>query len=231
MNLSVIIPTRNESIRIANLIDYLKRYGGEYLLEIIVVDAVDSKDGTIEKVPKGKTVVLKSSFACRAIQMNEGAAIARGDILYFVHADVIPPKAYVKDILSSVESGNDFGFFSYAFKSEKIILKINSYFTRFSNLSTGGGDQTFYIKKEVFNQYNGFDSTITLMEDFDFFYRLKKEYCKYEIIHNDVLVSARKYDNNSYLKVNLVNLLTLILFKLGYSPVKLKAFYNRVLKL
>jgi rSAM/selenodomain-associated transferase 2 len=231
MNLSVIIPTRNESLQIANLVDYLKRNGGEDLLEIIVVDAVDSKDGTIDKVPKGKTVALKCSVACRAIQMNEGAAVARGDILYFVHADVIPPQKYAKEIRSSVEKGNDFGFFSYAFQSEKIILKINSYSTRFSNIFTGGGDQTFYIKKDVFNRYNGFDSSIALMEDFDFFYRLKKDHRKYEIIHNDVLVSARKYDHNSYLKVNLVNLLTLALFKLGYAPDKLKVFYNRVLKL
>jgi len=209
----------------------LKRYGGEELLEIIVVDAVDSKDGTMEKVPDGKTIALKSSFACRAIQMNEGAAIAQGDILYFVHADVIPPQKYALEIMSSVEQGNDYGFFSYAFQSEKLILKINSYFTRFSNIFTGGGDQTFYIKKDIFNEYNGFDSSIALMEDFDFFYRLKKDKRKYEIIPNDVLVSARKYDHNSYLKVNLMNLLTLSLFKLGFAPAKLKVFYNRVLKL
>jgi rSAM/selenodomain-associated transferase 2 len=230
MSISVIIPTCNESLRIGQLVDHLTDLGGGLLKEVIVVDAAATDDDTLEHVPVGKALRIKSDVTCRAIQMNQGAKIAKGDILYFVHADVMPPRDYARDIYTSLENGHDFGFFSYNFDSPKALLKVNSFFTRFPNIFTGGGDQTFYISKSLFKAQGGFDEGVVMMEDFDLFYKLKKAGLAYEIINNPVLVSARKYEKNSYLKVNFINLVTMILFKLGYSRQKLKQFYTTALK-
>lgn len=229
MSISVIIPTCNESLRIGGLVDHLKENGGSLVKEIIVVDASATNDDTLGHVPKDKALGIKSQATCRAVQMNEGARIATGDILYFVHADVAPPKQYAGDILDSLQQGYDFGFFSYLFDSEKILLKVNSYFTRFPNIFTGGGDQTFFISKNLFEAMGGFDEEVIMMEDFDLFYKLKKAGLRYQIINNPVLVSARKYENNSYLKVNLVNLITMVLFRMGYRLDRLKRFYTSAL--
>ncbi len=230
MSISVIIPTCNESLRIRQLVYHLTERGGDLLKEIIVVDASATDDDTLAQVPEGKAIAIKSEATCRAIQMNQGAKIAQGDILYFVHADVIPPANFPMDIYASLAKGYDFGFFSYNFDSPKVLLKFNSYFTRFPNIFTGGGDQTFYTSRSLFEAQGGFDEKIVMMEDFDFFYKLKKAGLRYEIINNPVLVSARKYEKNSYLKVNLVNLITMILFRSGYRLDYLKQFYHNALK-
>ena len=230
MSISVIIPTCNESLNIGRLINFLSLHGGSSLKEIIVVDAAASVDRTLEHIPENKAIGVKSRATCRAVQMNEGAAMATGDILYFVHADVLPPEGFAKDIRDSLASGFDFGFFSYVFDSDSSLLRVNSYFTRFPNLFTGGGDQTFFIRKHLFEQKGRFNEKVVMMEDFELFYRLRKANLKYQIINNPALVSARKYNNNSYLRVNLVNLITMILFKTGFPLDRLKRFYAYALR-
>ena len=95
---------------------------------------------------------------------------------------------------------------------------------------TGGGDQCLFIKKEVFNTLGGFDEEQVVMEDFEFFERMKKGKIRYKIIKNDLIVSARKYQHNSYARVNLSNLLLVTLFKLGYPSRKLKSLHNKLIR-
>jgi hypothetical protein len=60
---------------------------------------------------------------------------------------------------------------------------------------------------------------------------MKKKGISYTIVTNDLIVSARKYKNNSYVRVNLSNLLLLILFKFGYPATKLKTLHNRLVRM
>jgi rSAM/selenodomain-associated transferase 2 len=230
MNLSVIIPTVNEAERIVTLVNYLLAHGNNFVTEIIISDAIHSTDNTLEKVEGiNKVHGLKASATSRAVQMNEAARYASNDLLYFVHADVFPPSSYSRDIAEHIDKGYDFGIFSYIFNSDSPLLKINAYTTRFDGLFSGGGDQTLFIKKGIFQTMNGFREDLVIMEDFDLYWRLKKAGYRRAIVKNNVLVSDRKYRSNNYIKVNLVNLVTFLLFRLGYSPIKLKAFYQRAL--
>lgn len=69
------------------------------------------------------------------------------------------------------------------------------------------------------------------MEDFEFFERMKRNNVRYKIIRNDLIVSARKYKNNSYLRVNLSNLVLVVLFKFGYPAEKLKSLHGRLVRM
>ncbi|MEM9991992.1 MAG: hypothetical protein AAF738_09515 [Bacteroidota bacterium] len=69
-----------------------------------------------------------------------------------------------------------------------------------------------------------------IMEDFEFVKRAKRTGLPYKIVTNDVLVSARKYADNSYLKVNLVNLLMFILFILHCPQTWMKRLYGSLLR-
>ena len=95
---------------------------------------------------------------------------------------------------------------------------------------TGGGDQCLFIKKQVFEAVGEYNENQVLMEDFEFFKRMKKNKVPYTIIKNDLVVSARKYECNSYLRVNLSNLLLVLLFKLGYPGDKLKILHNKLIR-
>src|SRR5262245_29527633 len=81
MDVSVIIPTYQEAATIA---DAVRAAHALNPCEIIVADG-GSTDGTIAAA--GAADVVLSTPRGRALQMNAGAARARGDILVFLHAD------------------------------------------------------------------------------------------------------------------------------------------------
>lgn len=226
MHISVIIPTLNEAENISDLIQYLKNTAPPKC-EIIVADG-GSDDGTIKLAEATGAKTFISKKRGRSCQMNEGAKMASGDILYFVHADVRPPKTWAVDIAQSLAQGFSAGCFSYRFNSDDKLLKINARVTRRNSFLTGGGDQTLFIRRPIFEKMGGFRNELCIMEDFDFVWRLKKQY-PFIVIPNDATVSARKYERNGYIKVQLVNLATVVLFKLGWKPERLKVFYKNML--
>ncbi|MBA3664676.1 MAG: TIGR04283 family arsenosugar biosynthesis glycosyltransferase [Bacteroidetes bacterium] len=227
MKISVIIPTLNEAANVGPLINYLYKYGSEKLHEIIVVDG-GSTDNTKEKSISAGANTIEIDKKSRAIQMNYGAKKASGDIFYFVHADALPPKDYAQNICNAVLNGCGVGCFRFKFDSPKRLLKINSYITRFKGPLSGGGDQTLFIQRQLFDQMKGFNENYMIMEDFEFARRIKKK-CALTILPGEVTVSARKYETNSYLKVNASNILMFTLFSFGVSPNKLSKIYKRLL--
>jgi rSAM/selenodomain-associated transferase 2 len=227
MRFSVIIPTLNEERFIEKSINHFQSIGSGALVEIIVVDG-GSDDQTIEIARNAGAKVIISPKRGRACQMNFGAQNALGDFLYFVHADVLPPQSCFDDILSSIKEGYKYGCFSYQFSSKSRWLKINTFFNRFQSSLVGGGDQTLFILKSLFEQVGGFDETYCIMEDFEFIDRTKKKH-PLKIIPKDAVVSARKYESNSYLRVQIANFLVFSLYKLGVEPPKLKVLYGRLL--
>ena len=227
MTISVIIPTLNEAESIAQRIEFIKRYGGNAVIEIIVADG-QSTDATVSLAKLVGGIVLQSSSQSRATQMNLGAKKAAGDVLYFVHADVQLIPSFVLDIQGSLKNGFDAGCYRYRFDNQRWGLKLMSFFTRFDRIMCRGGDQTLFIKSEVFRSLQGFDEQFTIMEDYDFILRLKKNN-KFRIIPKEVVVSARKYETNSWLRVQSANLIIFIMFFLKCSPDSMKKRYKKLL--
>ncbi len=97
MKVSVIIPTLNEAANIKKLITHLRKHGGNGLKEIIVSDG-GSSDNTLEVASNAGAMVVRSETPGRAIQMNLGANHSAGDILYFIHADALPPIEFITEI-------------------------------------------------------------------------------------------------------------------------------------
>lgn len=227
MKISVIVPTYNESAVIVELLNYLSDHAVGSVEEILVIDGISSDD-TVQKVRDAGYQCLISPQKGRAAQMNLGAKLTSGDILYFVHADSVPPKTYVSDILSEIEKGAESGCYRFKFNSTHPLLKINGWFTRFDSLMCRGGDQTLFIKRNVFIELNGFKN-YAIMEDFDMIQRLR-ERDTFQIVQKDVVVSARKYENNNYLKVNFINLVILTMFFLGTSQDTMVHAYQELIK-
>ncbi len=160
--------------------------------------------------------------------MNAGAKIARGEFPYFVHADTWPLASFVEDIKTNISKGYLAGCYRYRFDSNDFLLKVNSWFTRFNGLFSGGGDQTLFIKKTFFEDLNGFDEAYTIMEDFDLVRRIREK-TEFRIIPKSIKVSARKYENNSWIRVQLANLAVFIYFLSNKQPSKIKNLYCRLL--
>ncbi len=228
LKLSIIIPTLNEAINLSRLLKRLLEIPKEYSLQIIVVDG-GSDDKTTQIASDFGVELIESLKQSRAIQMNLGAEKANGDYLYFVHADTLPPPTYITDIYKSIEQGHTIGCFRYKFDSSKQLLKLNAFFTRYSFLWCRGGDQSLYIPKSTFFEMGKFDESCLIMEDFNFLCRLK-ERSSLHIIQKDFLVSARKYEENGYLRVQLANFIVFNMFRFGFPQEKLLNTYSYLLK-
>ncbi len=227
MKLSIIIPTYNEATNIAGLINDLSEHARGRQIEIIVSDA-GSKDATMEVAAKAGAVVLKSPNPGRAAQMNYASRFASGDVLYFVHADVGIHPDYFQDIENAVSEGFGAGCYRFQFDTDRAILKINSYFTRFDRLMCRGGDQTLFVTRKLFDQLDGFDEYYSIMEDYDIIIRIRK-IAWFSIIPKNVTVSARKYENNSWLRVQVANLTAFAMFYLKKDPRHIALKYKSML--
>ncbi|MFN3999414.1 TIGR04283 family arsenosugar biosynthesis glycosyltransferase [Algoriphagus sp.] len=227
MKLSVIIPTLNEAENIKELIPLLQKFGGDFISEIIVVDG-GSRDDTCDIAEYLGAKVLKTEIRSRAVQLNLGAGFATANTLYFVHADTRPLKSFATDLQSALIKGYKSGCFRYEFDSNNFLLRLNSWFTRFNGLFSGGGDQTLFITRDFFNTLGGYDTKFCFMEDFELVKRIKKR-TKFYIIPKTITVSARKYRDNSWIRVQLVNLYVFTLFHIGVAPEKLKKSYSILL--
>lgn len=228
--ISVIIPAHNEKENLSRLLPYLREIGSGHKFEIIVALSSLSRKSD-EILGQEHVTYVKAVEKGRAVQMNDGARHASGKILAFLHADVLPPRTFFMDIAGTIQQGFKAGFFSYRFDKVNLLLRINASFTARDGIFTGGGDQCLFIVAETFRELCGFDESQVLMEDFEFFGRMKKNGIRYTIIKNDLIVSARKYNYNSYVRVNLSNLILLLLFKFGYPARKLKTLHNRLVRM
>ncbi len=226
MFISIIIPTYNEIEHISALLNHLKKVSHQQI-EILVSDG-GSTDGTLEEVLKSNVKIIKSPEKGRAKQLNFAAKYAKGNILYFIHADTIPPLSFENDIQKALNEGFKIGCYRFKFNSNKSILKVNAYLTRFDRLMFRGGDQSLFITRELFDKLKGYCIEHKVMEDYDIISRARKEN-KFKIIPKDIIVSARKYDYNSYLKVNIANLIAFMMYYAKIDHDKILKIYRKML--
>lgn len=227
MNLSIIIPTLNEAENIDKLVNRLKNCSCPETHEIIVVDA-GSTDNTQELAKKAGAITLLSPKKGRAPQMNFGVQHSTGDLLYFVHADSLPPEDYCLCIDKCIHQGSEIGGFRFKFDSDKKLLAFNNWTTQFNKIFVRGGDQTMFINKTLFDELNGFDEKFRIMEEYDFIERAQKK-TPYKVIQKDVLVSARKYETNSWLRVQFANTVVFSMYRFGFSQDVMVNTYKRLL--
>lgn len=227
MKISIIIPAYNEAEYIHKLVNHLTRFGSDSLQDIIISDG-GSTDDTLKIARASGAMAIVSPEKGRAAQMNYGASLAKGELLYFIHADTLPPDKYIDDLLQAINEGNDMGRYLSKYNSKSWLLKINALLSRLDTFAGMGGDQTLYIKKSLFEQAGGFDSSMKIMEEFEFCARARKQ-GKYKIINKPVLISARKYDNNGWFTVQKVNYTVVRMYQKGASQESMVLKYKEML--
>lgn len=222
--ISIIIPILNEAETISGLIEHLlNNSSNENLAEIIVVDG-GSTDDSLDIISKCTEVKLMTSEKGRAKQMNRGTIQASGDILYFLHADSLPPNNFDQLIIDEVINGNPAGCFKMKFDNNHWWLQLAGWLTQFSWKACRGGDQSQFITKDLFEELVGFDESYLVYEDYDLINKLyaKKQFV---VIQAWLTTSARRYDANGIWKLQ-YHFLTIYIKKwFGASAEELHQYY------
>lgn len=220
--ISVIIPVINEAESIAPLLQHLKETSVSDNTELIVVDG-GSTDKTKEIAKKeGATVI--DSLKGRAKQMNAGAKAASGEILYFLHADTYPPKNWQNEIMQVIKQGYDAGCCRLSFDDNHPALRLYAWFTKFDVDLFRFGDQSLFVRSNLFKKTGGFDEKLVVMEDQEFVKTLKKS-GSFVILSSRVITSARKYRKIGVYKLQLIFTVVLSMYYLGIDQQKIVDFY------
>lgn len=166
LTVSVIVPAWNEARRLPPLLDSLARCDPAPH-EVVVVDG-GSSDGT-PRLGGGRARVIAAPRG-RSSQQNAGARVSTGSVLWFLHADSIPPPDSIAQIRSAIAGGAPGGCFRIAFPLEEraghpllgpVAFGINAR-TRLTR--SGTGDQGIYVRRQVFEALGGFPDW-PLLED------------------------------------------------------------------
>ncbi len=225
---SIIIPTYNEADQIANTISIVHTANGKHEAEIIVVDG-GSTDDTVRIAEKCGATVVRSERKGRAAQMNKGASVAKHNMLYFLHADSIPPNNFTTQILSAYKNGAKSGCFRLAFDYEHWFLKANCWFTRFDVNAVRFGDQSLFVTKEVFLKSGGFREDLLMMEDQEIIHRIKK-YGRFKVMNDYVTTSARKYLDNGVYRMQGIFFRIWFLYYLHYPQERLLKLHRKLIR-
>lgn len=163
MKLSIIIPTYNEAAVIRGLLRYLQQHASPDT-EIIVADG-GSGDATRAIANRHGAQVILCGQKGRGPQMNAGARASTGDILYFLHADTFPPDAFEAHVKQAVQQGAGSGCYRLRFDFPHWFLHLNAWFTRFNVNALRFGDQSLFVRRDIFLNAGGFDERLLLLED------------------------------------------------------------------
>jgi len=224
-DISIIIPVYQEETIICETLDTLKKLDGCASAEIIVVDG-DAAYRTIRAIRSYPVKTLAAPKG-RSRQMNAGAAIARGAVLLFLHADSRLPRDALSRIRRVVFTQNtDAGAFELAIDASgpafRVIERMASWRSRLTRIPYG--DQAIFIKRAVYKDLGGYHP-IPIMEDINLMQRIKKSGGKIAIIRQKVRTSARRWHKEGVLTCTLRNWLISSAYYLGMPPEKLKRYY------
>lgn len=220
--LSVVIPTLGEASRIGSLVASLLRPG----VEVIVADG-GSADGTRALAREaGARVVLARPG--RGPQLNEGAAIARGERLLFLHADTTLPADFPTIVAATLaEPAVAVGAFRFALDRRSLGHRLVEWGVRLrcATARTPYGDQALFLRRATFDALGGF-APFPLLEDLDLVRRARRV-GRVVVVPHPAITSARRWDRHGLLRTIAVHRLCAAAYLLGVAPERIAAWRER----
>jgi rSAM/selenodomain-associated transferase 2 len=222
MRISIIVPALNEEECIAATVRALQQLDGDK--EIIVVDG-GSRDET-KSLACAEGAKVLASPAGRGTQMHLGALEATGDVLWFVHADTIPPIDALDEIRThladnSVAGGN----FGLLFDGpSRAARQLTAIYPILRILGLSYGDSGIFIRRDVYDRIGGFRA-LALFEDLDLLRRLRRA-GRFVHLPSRIITSSRRFEHGNFALVWLHWTTLQVLYWCGVSPNWLARWYR-----
>ena len=205
MKISIIIPCKNESGVVENLLDSLVQQTRP-ADEVIVVDSNCTDDTIARAKTYAKKLPLKTTATTQkgpAHARNHGAGKATGDMIIFADADLTFPEYFLQEFEKQINKKHlQAGSFIQRIQSDKFGIRagaylMNAYARLMQHTPWPIGFSCLYAAREVFDAVNGFDTSLYIMEDYDLMLKAKRAKYRTGIIKITYSTSDRRYQNDS----------------------------------
>lgn len=206
MKLSIIIPTYNEEEYLPNLLQSIQRQEFDDF-EVIVADS-NSQDKTVEIAKSYDCEVVPGGLP--AVGRNNGAKIAKGDLLLFLDSDCVLTNGYLNQTINEFELYNLGIAITQMVPLEKSF--INNISHEFANYMTkqishikphGAGCYGIITRKSLHEKVHGFNESLNFGEDTDYIERIGK-ISKFRVLKDPrLLVSTRRLEEEGLKELTL----------------------------
>ena len=221
MKCSIIIPTFNAEKYIEASIHSLRVLNTD--CEIIVSDG-GSTDRTLTFLASKKTHVVSSGRG-RGVQLNEGARHAKGDILFFLHADSLITQEVFPAIERLFKDKNvQVAKCILSFDQKHWLLRCYAQLAKIDSIWTSFGDQGIIVRRAFFNEIGGFPNW-PLLEDVNFFQKARSR-TRIRTLPSKLITSAERFVRNGIVRQQLFNARIVLKYLLGTPPVELSSEYE-----
>jgi glycosyltransferase involved in cell wall biosynthesis len=201
MKVSIIIPALNEETMLPRLLDSIKAQDFDGY-EIIVADA-HSTDKTRE---------IAAAYGCRvvdgglhAVGRNAGAAVAQGEFLFFLDADVVLPKGFLRNVYNEMQDR----YFDLAtceirplsdYRLDRVLHRmINLAVLLNLRMDPKAFGFCIFVTGRLFRRVGGFDETLYVAEDNDFVKRASDFSTLRYLRSAHIRVSIRRFEKEGRL--------------------------------
>jgi rSAM/selenodomain-associated transferase 2 len=223
-SVSIIIPTLNEEAALGPLLSLCRTSFAD--AEIIVADG-GSKDGTVGCAEAAGVRIVNAPRG-RASQMNAGADVAAGEILWFLHADCMPTTRAVSLLCQAMDDESVAGGgFRWVLDGDRWYYP---FVTRLAHLKNRikrnlYGDMGIFVRTSVFRELGGY-APLPFLEDMDLCRRLHRK-GKIVILNEPLVSSDRRLLKRGPLRSFILNDVIKMAYRMGVSPETLMKWYYR----
>jgi glycosyltransferase involved in cell wall biosynthesis len=152
--------------------------------EVVVVDDASFDETPAIAAEFADVVVTRPCQGGAARCRNDGARVARGEILFFVDADVTVERSAVEGVLRHLDEGADAVFGAYTallpVEARNDVTNFKNLLHHYTHVRNAGRARTFWsgfgaVRRGVFVAVRGFDASVTTgadVEDIHLGYRL-----------------------------------------------------------
>ncbi|MEM7542709.1 MAG: TIGR04283 family arsenosugar biosynthesis glycosyltransferase [Pseudomonadota bacterium] len=218
--ISFVVPMLNEADQIRGCLGRLQAWRalGD---EVIVADG-GSDDASVA-IATPLCDALTVSAPGRALQMNQGAARASGNMIAFLHADTHIGAGAREEILAARDTWT---FFDVRFDDERWPFQVIAWFmntrSRISKVATG--DQVICVSRALFLAAGGYPD-IPIMEDVALSKKLRRD-SQPRWSAAQVRTSARRWRCKGLVRTIVLMWVLRFAFFAGVSPERLVRFYR-----
>lgn len=161
----------------------------------------------LENLPKDKFEIILSKstpLGNRATSLNSGAKQAKGEFLWFLHADTRFSTDSISKLIEAIQNKpNHLHYFRLKFYPKSFMMKFNAIGANIRSKLLGCpyGDQGFCIQKEIFFKIGMYEENVTYGEDHLFVWKARRLGISLNRINSYVYTSDRKYRNGGWFKI------------------------------